>query len=207
MAASGDPVGAGLVTSLARPGGNVTGLSLQFEIAPKWLELLKETVPTAARVTVISGEGAGTAATGFRDMAAVAPRLGITLHQAIVNRGEDLDAAFAGRPDGVVIQPNPRIEELRGRIAELALRHRVPTVASFREYAEAGILLSYSADLGALQRRAAAYVDKLLKGARAAELPVEQPTKFELVVNLKTAKALGVTVPQSILLRANEVIQ
>jgi putative ABC transport system substrate-binding protein len=207
MAASGDPVGAGLVASLARPGGNVTGLSLQFEIAPKWLELLKEVVPTAARATIISGEGTGTAATGFREMAAVAPRLGLTLQQVIVSRSEDLDAAFAGRPDGVVIQPNPRIDELRGRIAELALRHRVPTVASFREYAEDGVLLSYSADLGALHRRAATYVDRILKGAKPADLPVEQPTKFELVINLKTAKALGLTIPPSVLARADELIQ
>jgi len=207
MAAVGDPVGAGFVTSLPRPGGNITGFSLQFEIAPKWVELLKEAVPTLKKAVVISAEAGGSNAMRFGSMAEIAPRLGITLQETIVTRTEELDAVFAGRPDGVIIQPHPRIDEARVRMAGLALRHRVPAVAAFREYAEAGILLSYAPDLGALHQRASVYIDKLLKGAKPSDLPVEQPTKFELVINLKTAKALGLTIPPSVLARADEVIQ
>jgi len=212
MAGVGDPLGAGFVKSLARPGGNVTGLSLQnVDAAPKRLQLLKEVVPGASRIMVISAPGETGNEAGFRQLEAAATRLGVVLRQTLVATGGELDAAFSwpgrGRPDAVVIQPSPTTEGLRGRIADLALRHRVPTVGVFREYADSGVLMSYAVNLLAVHRRAAVYTDKLLKGAKPGDLPVEQPTKFELVINMKTAKVLGLKIPQSVLVRADEIIE
>jgi putative ABC transport system substrate-binding protein len=212
MAGVGDPLAAGFVKSLARPEGNVTGLSLQNpETGPKRLQLLKEVVPAVSRVMVISAPGETGNEVGFRQMAAAAPRLGVLLRQTVVARAGDLDAVFVwqggGRPDAVVIQPSPTTEELRSRIADLALQHRAPTVAVFRENADAGVLMSYGVNLLAIHRRAAIYAHKILKGAKPADLPVEQPTAFELVINLRTAKALGLTIPPAVLARADEVIE
>jgi putative ABC transport system substrate-binding protein len=212
MAGVGDPLGAGFVKSLARPGGTVTGLSLQnVEAAPKRLQLLKEVAPAAARIMVISAPREPGNEAGFREMEAAAARLGVVVRQTVVASVGDLDAVFTwpggGRTDAVVVQPSPTTEGLRGRIANLALRHRVPTVGAFREYADAGILMSYAANLLAVHRRAAVYVDKLLKGAKPGDLPIEQSLTFELVLNMKTAKALGLKIPQSVLARADEIIE
>ncbi len=210
MAAASDPEGAGFIQSVARPGGNITGLSLLgHQLWPKRLELLKDATPQTSRVAVLYMEGPS-ARRGLKLMDEVAPRLSLSLVPVPLRAPNDLEAAFAEigrrRVDAVVVQPNPIMDELRASIARSALKHRLPTMFALREYVDAGGLMSYAADLVALQRRAALYLDKILKGAKPNDLPVEQPTKFELIVNLRTAKALGLTIPQSLLLRADEVI-
>jgi len=211
MAGVGDPVRAGFVPSLSRPGGNTTGVSLlNQELWPKRLELIKEIVPAAKRVAVVSTPDPQHAES-FKLLVKAAPRLGLELRNFVVSGRGDLDRAFTdigrGRADAVLVQPSPEIEDMRDRIAQLAERERLPSMFAFKQNAEAGGLMSYGADLYGVQRRAAIYVDKILKGAKPADLPVEQPTKFELVINLKTAKALGLPIPPSVLGRADQVIQ
>jgi putative ABC transport system substrate-binding protein len=218
MAGTSDPVAAGFVKNLARPDGNITGTSLlqNTELFGKRLELLKEAVPNLVRVAVLAYSTSAVARSTLSqiqaDLQAEASRIGMDVRAATPFRGiAALPAQFtqirAARVGALVVSPGPPIDEARSKIAELALKERLPTVCAFREYVEAGGLMSYGANLGAAHRRAAAYVDRILKGARPADLPVEQATTFELVINSKTAKALGLTIPQSLLVRADEVIQ
>ena len=212
MTSAGDPVGSGLVASLARPGGNVTGLStFTRELAAKRLQLLKEVVPGASRVAVLWNAANPYAVLNMRETEAAARTLGGQVQSLEVRGPDDVENAFPaairGRAGALIVVDDPLTYLYRMRIADLAARNRLPAMYGFREYAEAGGLMAFGASLADLGRRAATYVDKILKGARPADLPVEQPTKFELVINMKTAKALGLTIPQSLLLRADEVIQ
>jgi putative tryptophan/tyrosine transport system substrate-binding protein len=211
-----DPVERGYVKSLARPGGNLTGLSLRVDpgISGKLLELLKELGPRISRVAVLhqtASTGIHSSAPFLEAMAPAANRLRVTLLSAVVNREEEFDAAFTAierqRADGLIIEGNG-INFRRARlIVDFTAKSRVLAVAGTREVVEAGGLMAYGPNVSANFRRAAAYVDKILKGAKPADLPVEQPTKFELVINLKTAKALGLTIPPSLLARADQVIE
>jgi len=211
---AGDPVTSGLVTSLARPGGNVTGMSLLFpELVGKCLEQLKQAVPGVSRVAVLWQPGAVPERAGkdiLKEAEVAARALGVRLHVVEARAPADIDRAFSemtrAGAGAVTVQSTPMFINERRRVADLAVRNQLPTVFSFREYVEAGGLMSYGPDLADLFRRAATYVDKILKGASASELPVEQPTKFELVINLKSAKALGLTIPPSVLARADQVI-
>ena len=209
--AAADPVGSGLVASLARPGGNVTGLSVQFtDLAGKRLELLREVVPNLRRLAIMANVGAPGAVLEMREVQAAARTLGIEATTSEIRRVEDMAPAFEAlkdRAEALYVASDPLINTNRLRITTLALTARLPTVYAFREYVEAGGLMSYGANFPDLFRRAADYVDKILKGAKAGDLPVEQPTKFELVINLKTAKALGLTVAPRLLDRADEVIE
>ncbi len=212
MVGVGDPVGLGYVASLARPGGNITGLSsMSVDLGPKRLELLKETIPRVSRVGVMWNPGDPARAIELRDTQAAADRLGLRLQSIEVRSPDEIERAFSAilreRPDALIVQQDPLTIAQRARIADLALKNRLPAISVFREFPEAGGLMAYGTNLADLYRRAATYVDKILKGARPADLPVEQPTRFELVINLKTAKALGLTLPQSILIRADHVIQ
>jgi len=210
-----DPVGSGLVTSLARPGGNITGLSFfSPELVGKRLELLKQAVPGVSRVAVLWQPGVAGGSTD-KDMlkaADVAAReLGVRL-QVVEARGpEEFDRAFSdmtrARADAVTVQSTNIFFIERRRLVDLAARNRLPAMYLAREFVDAGGLMSYGPDVADLHRRAATYVGKILKGAKPAELPVEQPTKFELVINAKTAKALGLTIPPTLLARADEVIE
>ena len=208
-----DPVAGGFAASLARPGGNVTGLTtISFELAPKRLEMLKELLPQVSRVAFLTDRDTEVGRQlSARDVDA-ARSLGIILQRVGVRADpKDYEAAFAAmRRDGVgavIVVPNASFFSHRQRIAELALTHRLPSAVPSKEEAEAGGLISYGADYSDLFRRAAVYVDKILKGAKPGDLPIEQPMKFELVINLKTAKALGLTIPPSLLQRADKVIQ
>ena len=212
FATAADPVGSGLVASIAHPGGNVTGLSLLApEIVAKQLDLLKEAVPKASRVAVLSNPANPYTAVLVKETEAAARSLGVRVQLLEVRGADALDSAFAAvtkeRPDALFALFDPLLVGHRTRIAEFANKNRLPAMYPHREYAEASGLMAYGSDLRDNFRRAATYVDKILKGAKPADLPVEQPTKFELVINLKTAKALGLTIPQSLLLRADEVIQ
>jgi len=215
--AEGDLVAAGLVDSLARPGGNITGSQiLNDDLVPKRLELLRALVPNLSNVAVLR-EGVTLSAlpqigARYDQQAAIAARsLGIVVHTFIVHRAAELAAAFLGmmknHDRGVVVTSSAFMFVHRKAIVDLAASHRIAAVYEFRTFVEPGGLISYGVNSSEMQRRAAVYVDKILKGARPADLPVEQPTKFDLVINLKTAKALGLTIPQSLLLRADEVIQ
>ena len=212
--AVGNPVTSGLVTSLARPGGNLTGLSaLTPELASKWLELLKQAVPAVTRVAVLwQPGGMGDTDKEVLKQADVAARaLGVRV-QVVEARGPtDIDRAFSdmirARANGLAVLSTPMFANERRRVVDLAAKSRLPAVYSFKNYVDAGGLMSYGSNAADLSRRAAAYVDKILKGAKPADLPVEQPTKFELVINLKTAKALGLTIPQTLLQRADQVIE
>jgi|SRR5437867_4962784 len=212
MAAAGDPVGSGLVASLARPGGNVTGLgALSPELGGKRLQLLKEVVPGVSRVAVLWNAANPYAVLVARETEAAARTLGVQA-QSLEVRGPDdfenaLPAAIRGGAGALIVVEDPLTFQYRMRIADFAARNRLPAIDGYREYAEAGALMAYGANLADLYRRAATYVDKILKGAKPADLPVEQPTKFELVINIKTAKALGLTIPPSLLLRADQVIE
>src|SRR6266568_7977095 len=215
FAVAGDPVGSGLVTSLPRPGGNVTGLSLLLpELVGKCLELLTQVVPGVSRVAVLWQPG-GYPGRTEKDMlkgAEVAGReLGVR-PQFVESRGPaDFDRAFSdmtrARAGALTVLGSTMLFIERRRLVELAAKNRLPAVYQGREFVDVGGLMSYGANLADMFRRAAAYVDKILKGAKPGDLPVEQPTEFELVINLKTAKALGLTIPPSVLLRADEVIQ
>ena len=212
VSVSGDPVGLGLVASLARPGGNVTGLAnFTSELAGKRLELLKEVVPRVSRVAVLWNPDAPSSTLRMRETEAAAPSLGIKLQPVDVREPNDFEHAFAAlkkdRADALFPLRSPLISSQVKRIVELAAKNRVPGMYDASEFAEAGGLMSYGTMLADLDRRAASYVDKILKGTKPADLPVEQPMKFELVINLKTAKQIGVTIPQSLLYRADKVIK
>ena len=204
-----DPVALGLVANLARPGGNITGLGVPTpEIAGKRLQLLREVAPTVARIAVLSDPSQPA---DLRGTEAAAQALGVQLQVWKVRSGDELDRAFTAiareRAAGIIILGSTTLFAHRARIAQLAVTHRLPTSAWARELTEAGCLMSYGANLPDVARRAAYFVDKILKGAKPGDLPIEQPTKFDLVFNLKTAKALGLTIPPSLLGRADEVIQ
>lgn len=187
---AGDPVGTGLVASLARPGGNVTGLSvLNTELSGKRLELLKEVVSTASRVAVLLNPANSINPLQLKEIQSAAPALGVTLHSLEVTGTDDIDRAFTAmkkeRTGGLIVLGDPLLETHRTRIAELAVKSQLPAIYSLAPYVEAGGLMSYGTNFDDLYRRAATYVDKILKGAKPADLPVEQPTKFEFIVNLK----------------------
>jgi len=207
------PVEAGLIESLARPGGNVTGVTiLSRELGGKRLELLKETVPKVARVAVLYEPALPGAVLEMKELLPVAARgLGLTLQPWEVRSADDFERVFAAmgkqRPDGLYVASGPLIRPNRKRIAGFTLKSRLPSMYYNREFVNAGGLMSYGADLADSYRRVAYYVDRILKGAKPADLPVEQPTKFELVINLKTAKQIGLTIPQPVLYRADKVIR
>ena len=213
MANSTDPVGTGFVASLARPGGNVTGLSaLSPELSGKRLGLLREVVPGLARVAIIWNPDVRGALFDYKETEAAARSMRLQLQSVEVSRGEDLDRAFSAvtnqRAQALIVQtPNPVLFANRSQIVSFAQRNRLPSMYGQKEFADAGGLITYGPNTGDLFRRAATFVDKILKGAKPSDLPIEQPTKFEFVVNLKTAKALGLTIPQTILLQADQVIQ
>ncbi len=215
FAAAADPVESGLVTSLARPGGNVTGLSIVApELVGKCLELLKQAVPGVSRVAVLWEPGAvgeRTEKDMLKEADVAARALGVRLQFVEVRGPADFDRAFSdmtrARAGALTVLPSNMFVNERRRLVDLAAKNRLPAVYPWRESVDAGGLMAYGPNLADLFRRAATYVDKILKGAKPADLPVEQPTKFELVINLKTAKALGLTIPPSLLQRADEVIQ
>jgi putative ABC transport system substrate-binding protein len=207
-----DPVEAGLVESLARPGGNVTGLTnLNTELGGKRLELLKEAVPKLARVAVLYDPGSPNHVLHLKEVQTAARPLGLTVRSWEVRGADDFEKVFAalskGRPDGLYVPPGPLHTTNRNRIVDFALKSRLPSMWGNREFVDSGGLMSYGADLADSHRRVAFFVDKILKGAKPGDLPVEQPTKFELVINLKTAKQIGVTIPQKVLARADRVIR
>jgi putative ABC transport system substrate-binding protein len=207
-----DPVGQGLVAGIARPGGNVTGFSLLApEIVARQLQLLKEAVPTASRVAVLSNPANSYTALLVKETGAAARSLGVRVQLLGVRGATALDSAFSAitkeRPGALFVLFDPVLLGHRTRIAEFANKNRLPAMYPHREYVEAGGLIAYGVDLRDNFRRAATYVGKILKGAKPGDLPVEQPTKFELVINLKTAKALGLTIPPSLLQRADQVIE
>jgi putative tryptophan/tyrosine transport system substrate-binding protein len=207
-----DPIGSGHVASLARPGANATGLTIiMSETMAKSLELLKATIPGLTRVAVIWDPATPSHIPGVKAIEAVGGTLGLRLQTLAVRSATEFDSAFSAivreRAGAVLVLSTPLFMGEAKQLAELALTHKVPTMFGPREHVEAGGLLSYGPDRADLYRRAAAYVDKILKGANPADLPVQQATKFELVINLRTAKALGLTIPQAVLLRADEVIQ
>src|ERR1700732_2401536 len=211
----GDPVGDGLVASLARPGGNTTGLTfLGPQLVPKRLALLKEALPSTSQVAALWHPGAYGERT-MNDMMAEAEEaaliLGVHLRLVAVHSPDDLDRAFstvAGeRADALLVFPSPMLFNQRKRIVDLAAEHRLPIMAMGREFVQLGGFMSYGADVIDFNRRCVAYVDKILKGAKPADLPVQQPTKFELFINLKTAKTLGIEIPPSLVARADEVIE
>jgi putative tryptophan/tyrosine transport system substrate-binding protein len=210
-----DPVGAGLVASLARPGGNITGMTtLTPELVAKRLELLKQVVPRASQIAVLWDRGGLAEATtrNMREQAEAAGRaLGVGLQFFEVRRSADLDHAFASiaeaRIGALVVSPTPMLFEARHEIVARAARSGLPTMYPWRDAVDAGGLASYATNFPEMYRRAAGYVDKILKGARPADLPIEQPTQFEFVINLKAAKALGLSVPDSLLQRADEVLR
>ena len=212
--AVGDPVVDGLVASLARPGTNLTGMSLVAQLVDKLLELLKQAVPDVSRVALLLKPDAGPDR-GVKDYVKsaedAARALGVRLQVVHARRPEDFDRAFSdmirSRAGAVAVVATPVFISARGRLVDLAVKNRLPTVFSMSDFVHAGGLMSYGPDPLDLFRRAAIYVDKILKGARPDDLPIEQPTKFELVINLKTAKALGLTIPPSLLQRADQLIQ
>jgi putative ABC transport system substrate-binding protein len=212
MAEAGDPVGTGLVASLARPGANVTGLSsMGPDLVSKRLQFLKEAVPRVARVAVLYHPPAAATVLNVREAQAAAPALGLTVLPMAVHAPDEFDDQFATMlrlgADALFTTGGPFGAAHHRRILDFAAAHRLPTVCGARHYVEAGCLLSYGISIAAMYRRAAAYVDKILKGTKPADLPVERPMRFELVLNLKTAQALGITFPPTLLALADEVIQ
>ncbi len=213
MGVSSDPVGLGLIKSLAKPGGNTTGVSSQLvDLSSKRLELLTEVVPRLKDVAVLSNLALPGLRKGLEETESAARRLGIRVRSfGISAEPAALESVFAAivreRPDGLVVQPDPVVARYGARIAAFAAKHRLPTIGGGRQFVVDGGLLSYGGSFTEGWRLAARYMDKILKGAKPADLPVEQPSTFELAINLKSAKALGLTLPSSLLLRANEVIQ
>jgi putative ABC transport system substrate-binding protein len=213
MVLSGDPVGAGFVASLARPGGNITGLSnISPELSGKRLELLREAVPGLSRVTLLWNPDVRGAILDYKEAASAARSLRVETQAVEVSRAEDLDRAFSAitswRAQALMLPGlNPVAFANRAQIVSFAQKNRLSSMYPTKEYVVSGGLISYGPSLADLLRRAAGYVDKILKGAKPADLPVQQPTKFELVINLKTANALGLTMPPPLLRRADEVIQ
>ena len=211
MTAGSDAVGRGLISTLARPGGNVTGLtSLWDDLSGKRLELLKETLPKLSRVAVL-WHSSGGRRTQWNASQAAAQQLNLQLHSMEIHTAEDLEKVFKeavkARSGAVAVTQTSEVGSNHERVIELASKYRLPAIYAIPEYAEAGGLMAYGGNRSDLSRRAAVYVDKILKGAKPAELPVEQPTKFELVINLKTAKQIGVTIPPGVLARADKVIR
>jgi len=212
MVIPGDPVASGLIESLARPGGNVTGLaSMSPQLAGKRLELLKEIVPKLSRVGVLWNPQSEVSKLQWKEIELPARQLGVELHSLEVRSPDEFDKAFENanraRVGALVLFAAPVITTNLKRIADFAAKSRLPSMFQFSYFADAGGLVAYGPDRNDLYRRAATYVDKILKGAKPADLPVEQPTRFELVINLKTAKAIGITIPQSVLFRADRVIE
>jgi putative ABC transport system substrate-binding protein len=212
MAAAGDPVGTGIVGSLAHPGGNITGLSqMNPDLVGKRLELIKEIVPNPSPMAVLWNPDDPISRLTWNETQLPARKLGIEIHSLEVRDSATLDRALAeaakARAGAIAIMPNPVFVTNLKRIAEFAAQNRLPSMFHLREFADAGGLLSYGVDRSDLFRRAATYVDKILRGAKPADLPIEQPTKFELVINLKTAKALGLAVPDKLVALADEVIE
>jgi putative tryptophan/tyrosine transport system substrate-binding protein len=206
-----DPVGGGLVASLARPGGNTTGFVTSEFFAGKWLELLKEIAPRVTRVVVLRDPAVASQIALFGSIQSVAPSLGVELRPIDTRDPSEMEravAVFAGEPNGPLIASTGAGVMLhRERIVALAARHRLPAVYAYRSHVMSGGLMSYASDRVELMRRAAGYVDRILKGEKPADLPVQAPTKYELVINLKSAKALGIDVPPTLLARADEVIE
>jgi putative ABC transport system substrate-binding protein len=212
MAFSTDPVRVGQVASLARPGGNVTGLAtLTGQLGGKRLELLRDAVPGLARVAMLGNRGAVERAFEFEEAAAAAQALGLALQSVELRDGGGLESAFAsilqGRAEALLVQGNVVTNNHRPEIGDFATAHRLPTMTSRRAFVEAGSLMSYGPEFLEMNRRAAYYVDRILRGTKPADLPVEQPMRFEFVVNMKTAQALGITFPNEIMLQVTEVIQ
>jgi putative ABC transport system substrate-binding protein len=211
FAAAGDPVGTGLVASLARPGGNVTGLSIQqTDVAAKRLELLREIVPGIRQLAILGNVSGPAVVLDMREAEAAARALGLEVITLEIRRGEDIAPAFEalkGRADALYVCIDPLVNTHRFRINTLALAARLPTIHTFREAVEVGGLMSYGPNVPDLFRFAADYVDKILRGGKPGDIPVEQPRKFDLIINLTTAKALGLTIPEAFLLRANEVLE
>ena len=211
FAGAGDPVGSGMVASLAQPGGNVTGLSVQStDLAGKRLEILREIFPDVRRLTIIGNVEYAATVLEMGEAQAAARALGLEVARSEIRRAEDIAPAFEalkGAAQALYVCADATINANHARINTLALGARLPTMHGVREYVEAGGLMAYGPNLADLYRRAADYVDKILRGAKPADLPVEQPTKFDLVINLVTAQALGLTVPPSLLARADEVIE
>jgi putative tryptophan/tyrosine transport system substrate-binding protein len=212
FAAHADPVSIGHVASLARPGGNVTGLTmLMTDLAAKELEILKEAVPQATRIGVLWNPTTPSHPPAIEAVKGAGKKLGVSLWMVPARSAEDFDGALASmvaeRVGAFLVLGSPLIVSARARLAELAVKYRLPSMFALREPVEAGGLMSYAADLNDLTRRAAVYIDKILKGAKPADLPVEQASKYELVINLKTAKAIGLTMSEAFLLRADKVIE
>jgi putative ABC transport system substrate-binding protein len=208
-----DPLGSGLVSSLARPGGNLTGFSLSLgdEFSSKWLELLKQAVPNASRVAVLFNPVNPVTAHYVAVLRSASEKLGVVLQPQAISDPDQFEGAFAtivaGSAQALVVVIDPLTTTYRARIAELAAKNRLPAMYGFREFVDAGGLIAYGVNLPDLCRRAAIYVDKIIKGANPADLPVEQPTTFELVINLKAAKALALQVPPTLIAIADEVIE
>ena len=212
MASVGDALGAGYVDSLARPGHNVTGLTLfATEQSGKRIELLKEMSPRIARVAVLWNGNASGHRLQIKELGSAAQTLGLALQSIPITQPNDVDAAFQAATQAgaqaLVTMDDPMIQLRRGHIVELAIRHRLPLMGEFRAMPAAGALMSYGPNQADMWRRSAAYVDKILRGAKPSDLPVEQPTKFELFINRKTAEALGLTIPQSLLISADKVLE
>jgi putative ABC transport system substrate-binding protein len=212
MAGTGDPVATGLVASLARPGGNVTGLSaVSPELTTKQLELLKEIIPSVGRVAVLFDPAYPVNIPAWKEMKNVAPVFGMQLLPLEVREAKDYEPAFGaagrGRADALLVRRDPLNQTHRTQIVSLAAQSKLPAFYPLKEYVEVGGLISYGVSTADLNRHAAIYVDKILKGAKPADLPVEQPMKFEFIVNLKAAKQIGLTIPQSVLYRADKVIK
>ncbi|MBI3374676.1 MAG: ABC transporter substrate-binding protein [Betaproteobacteria bacterium] len=210
--AMGDPVASGFAASLAHPGGNITGLSLMnIDVSPKRLELLKGMVPALSRAAVLVNPGNSSHPPVLKSVQAAAQRLGVTVLPVDAHTPEEIERGFAAmareRTNAVMVLGDPFFIGQRRYITELAARNRLPSMFFFREDVEAGGLMSYGQNLADFYRRAATYVDKILKGAKAGELPIEQSTKFDLAINRKTAKALGITVSKELLFRADEVFE
>jgi putative ABC transport system substrate-binding protein len=207
-----DPVGAGYVETLSRPGGNATGFTpFEYAVAGKWLELLKEIAPPVTRAAILRDSGIAAGPGQFGALQAVAPSLGIELRAVNLRDADEIERSIAGFAQGsnagLIVTGSAAAAAHRDLIVTLAARHRLPAVYNARLYCEIGGLVSYGADFPDQFRRAAGYVDRILKGEKPADLPVQAPTKYELVINLKTAKALGLTVPEALLARADEVIE
>ena len=211
LALSGDPVAAGLVASLARPGGNVTGLSMQLpDAVGKRLELLREVVTSLRRLAIMLNVGFPDAVVQAGATQAAARSIGIQAATLDIRRAEDIVPAFESlkdRADALYVMADALLNAHRIRINTLALKARLPTMHDFREFVEAGGLMSYGPNFASMFRRAADLVDKILRGAKPADLPVEQPTNFDLIINLTTAKTLGLTIPRSVLARADQIIE
>ena len=212
MAAAGDPVASGLVASLAQPGGNITGLTVySSELTGKRLEIIKEVIPAASRIGVLASQKDGFAEIFLRETKAVAKELGVSVRSESVAELSEIKGAFVAMVKeavhAVLVQASPLFNDQPRRVVDLARMQRLPAMFEIKEFTDAGGLMSYGPDRENLFRRAAIYVDKILKGAKPADLPVEQPTKFELVINLKTGKQIGLTIPPQVLARADRVVK